>query len=110
MDVELLGGIPSITYGRWGFFVVGPFPPNPFQPLMIRILDGIPLLGSIFGGPPSYLSLFNAALILAIMVLPFITAISVDVFKTVPPVLKEAAYGVGCTTWEVVRNVVIPYT
>ena len=65
---------------------------------------------SIFGGPPSYLSLFNAALILAIMVLPFITAISVDVFKTVPPVLKEAAYGVGCTTWEVVRNVVIPYT
>ncbi len=67
-------------------------------------------MASIFGGPPSYLSLFNAALILAIMVLPFITAISVDVFKTVPPVLKEAAYGVGCTTWEVVRNVVIPYT
>ncbi len=65
---------------------------------------------SIFAGPPSYLSLFNAALILAIMVLPFITSISVDVFKTVPPVLKEAAYGVGCTNWEVVRNVVIPYT
>jgi phosphate transport system permease protein len=70
----------------------------------------VPVLGDIFGGPPSYLSLFNAALILAIMVLPFITAISVDVFKTVPPVLKEAAYGVGCTTWEVVRSVVIPYT
>jgi phosphate transport system permease protein len=70
----------------------------------------VPVLGSIFAGPPSYLSLFNAALILAIMVLPFITAISVDVFKTVPPVLKEAAYGIGCTTWEVVRNVVIPYT
>src|SRR6478736_5040305 len=70
----------------------------------------IAILGSIFAGPPSYLSLFNAALILAIMVLPFITAISVDVFNTVPPVLKEAAYGVGCTTWEVVRNVVIPYT
>ena len=68
------------------------------------------MLGTIFAGPPSYLSLFNAALILAIMVLPFITAISVDVFKTVPPMLKEAAYGVGCTTWEVVRNVVIPYT
>jgi phosphate transport system permease protein len=78
--------------------------------LMINLFDGIPVLGSIFGGPPSYLSLFNAALILAIMVLPFITAISVDVFKTVPPVLKEAAYGVGCTTWEVVRSVVIPYT
>ena len=77
---------------------------------MISIFDGVPVLGTIFAGPPSYLSLFNAALILAIMVLPFITAISVDVFKTVPPVLKEAAYGVGCTTWEVVRNVVIPYT
>src|SRR5258707_13727120 len=74
------------------------------------MFDGWPLFGTIFAGPPSYLSLFNAALILSIMVLPFITAISVDVFKTVPPVLKEAAYGVGCTTWEVVRNVVIPYT
>src|SRR6186997_3539418 len=108
--VELLAGIPSIIYGMWGFFVLGPFLANTFQPFMIRIFDGVPVLGAIFAGPPSYLSLFNAALILAIMVLPFITAISVDVFKTVPPVLKEAAYGVGCTTWEVVRNVVIPYT
>ena len=108
--VELLAGIPSIIYGMWGFFVLGPFLANTFQPFMIRIFDGVPILGDIFGGPPSYLSLFNAALILAIMVLPFITAISVDVFKTVPPVLKEAAYGVGCTTWEVVRSVVIPYT
>ncbi len=94
----------------WGFFVLGPFLAYTFQPFMISVFDGVPVLGTIFGGPPSYLSLFNAALILAIMVLPFITAISVDVFKTVPPVLKEAAYGVGCTTWEVVRNVVIPYT
>ena len=110
LAVELLAGIPSIIYGMWGFFVLGPFLANTFQPFMIRLFDGIPVLGAIFAGPPSYLSLFNAALILAIMVLPFITAISVDVFKTVPPVLKEAAYGVGCTTWEVVRNVVIPYT
>jgi phosphate transport system permease protein len=110
LAVELLAGIPSIIYGMWGFFVLGPFLANSFQPLMIRLFDGVPVLGAIFAGPPSYLSLFNAALILAIMVLPFITAISVDVFKTVPPVLKEAAYGVGCTTWEVVRNVVIPYT
>jgi len=108
--IELLAGIPSIIYGMWGFFVLGPFLAYTFQPFMIKLFDGIPILGSIFAGPPSYLSLFNAALILAIMVLPFITAISVDVFKTVPPVLKEAAYGVGCTTWEVVRNVVIPYT
>jgi phosphate transport system permease protein len=110
MAVELLAGIPSIIYGMWGFFILGPFLANYFQPAMIRIFAGVPVLGTIFGGPPSYLSLFNAALILAIMVLPFITAISVDVFKTVPPVLKEAAYGIGCTTWEVVRNVVIPYT
>jgi len=108
--IELLAGIPSIIYGMWGFFVLGPFLANNFQPFMISIFEGVPVLGAIFAGPPSYLSLFNAALILAIMVLPFITAISVDVFKTVPPVLKEAAYGVGCTTWEVVRNVVIPYT
>src|SRR5712675_3030918 len=108
--IELLAGIPSIIYGMWGFFVLGPFLAYTFQPFMIGLFGGVPVLGSIFGGPPSYLSLFNAALILAIMVLPFITAISVDVFKTVPPVLKEAAYGVGCTTWEVVRNVVIPYT
>jgi phosphate transport system permease protein len=110
LAVELLAGIPSIIYGMWGFFVLGPFLANTFQPFMISVFDGVPVLGTIFAGPPSYLSLFNAALILAIMVLPFITAISVDVFKTVPPVLKEAAYGVGCTTWEVVRNVVIPYT
>src|SRR4030088_2261931 len=110
LAVELLAGIPSIIYGMWGFFVLGPFLANSFQPFMIRLFDGVPVLGTIFAGPPSYLSLFNAALILAIMVLPFITAISVDVFKTVPPVLKEAAYGVGCTTWEVVRSVVIPYT
>ena len=110
MAIELLAGIPSIIYGMWGFFVLGPFLANHFQPFLINIFEGVPVLGTIFAGPPSYLSLFNASLILAIMVLPFITAISVDVFKTVPPVLKEAAYGVGCTTWEVVRNVVIPYT
>lgn len=110
MAVELLAGIPSIIYGMWGFFVLGPFLADHFQPFFIKLFDGVPVLGTIFSGPPSYLSLFNASLILAIMVLPFITSISVDVFKTVPPVLKEAAYGVGCTTWEVVKNVVIPYT
>jgi phosphate transport system permease protein len=88
--IEMLAGIPSIIYGMWGFFVLGPF-------LAERGLGG-------------NLSLLNASLILAIMVLPFITAISRDVFATVPPVLKEDAYGVGCTTWEVVRNVVVPYT
>jgi len=110
LAIELLAGIPSIIYGMWGFFVLGPFLAYTFQPLMISLCANIPVLQDIFAGPPSYLSLFNASLILAIMVLPFITSISVDVFKTVPPVLKEAAYGVGCTTWEVVRSVVIPYT
>jgi phosphate transport system permease protein len=108
--IELLAGIPSIIYGMWGFFVLGPFLAYTVQPIMIGLFAHVPVLNTVFAGPPSYLSLFNAALILAIMVLPFITAISVDVFKTVPPVLKEAAYGIGCTTWEVVKNVVIPYT
>jgi len=108
--IELLAGIPSIIYGIWGLFVFAPFLQYTFQPFMIKLFSGIPLLETIFAGPPSYLSLFNAALILAIMVLPFITAITRDVFQTVPPVLKEAAYGTGCTTWEVVRYVVLPFT
>ncbi len=110
LAIELLAGIPSIIYGMWGFFVLGPFLAERFQPFMIATFGQLPLIGGLFAGPPSQLSLFNASLILAIMVLPFITAISRDVFATVPPVLKEAAYGVGCTTWEVVRRVVIPYT
>ena len=108
--IELLAGIPSIIYGMWGFFVLAPFLADHFQPLLIATFEGVPVLGAIFGGPPSYLSLFNASVVLAIMILPFITAISRDVFMTVPPVLKESAYGIGCTTWEVVRSVVIPYT
>jgi phosphate transport system permease protein len=110
MAIELLAGIPSIIYGMWGFFVLGPFLANSFQPFVINAFSGIPVLRDVFAGPASNLSLFNASLILAIMVLPFITAISKDVFETVPPVLKEAAYGLGCTTWEVVKNVVIPHT
>jgi phosphate transport system permease protein len=108
--IELLAGIPSIIYGMWGFFVLAPFLTDRFQPFMISLFEGVPVLGGLFAGPPSYLSLFNASLVLAIMVLPFITAIARDVFATVPPMLKESAYGMGCTTWEVVRHVVIPYT
>jgi phosphate transport system permease protein len=108
--IELLAGIPSIIYGMWGFFVLGPFLANTVEPAVVDFFDGVPILGTIFAGPASNLSLFNASLVLAIMILPFITAISRDVFETVPTVLKEAAYGLGCTTWEVVRRVVIPYT
>lgn len=110
LAIELLAGIPSIIYGMWGFFVLGPFLSDVFQPLIISIFGNLPVVGTVFAGPPSQLSIFNASLVLAIMILPFITAISRDVFATVPPVLKEAAYGVGCTTWEVVRHVVLPYT
>lgn len=94
----------------WGFFVLGPFLASTVEPAIIAAFQDIPVLNSIFAPPASNLSLFNASLILAIMILPFITAISVDVFNTVPPVLKESAYGIGCTTWEVVKNIVLPFT
>jgi len=111
LAIELLAGIPSIIYGMWGFFVLGPFLANYIEPSIVAAVVNIPVLNSIFSGEMvSNLSLFNASLILAIMILPFITAIAVDVFSTVPPVLKEAAYGIGCTTWEVVNNVVLPFT
>ena len=108
--IELLAGIPSIIYGIWGLFVFAPFLQATVQPALIELFDGIPVLSTLFAGPPYGIGVFTAGLILAIMVLPFITAITRDVFLTVPPVLKEAAYGMGCTTWEVVRNVVLPFT
>jgi phosphate transport system permease protein len=108
--IELLAGIPSIIYGIWGLFVFAPFLQQTLQPFLIATFGDIPFLSAVFAGPPYGIGVLTAALILAIMVLPFITSITRDVFESVPPVLKEAAYGVGCTTWEVVRNVVIPYT
>ncbi len=108
--IELLAGIPSIIYGIWGLFVFAPFLQATVQPFLITVFGPIPGLNAVFAGPPYGIGVFTAGLILAIMVLPFITAITRDVFLTVPPVLKEAAYGVGCTTWEVVRKVVLPYT
>ena len=108
--VELLAGIPSIIYGMWGFFVLGPYLADTIEPRLIDLFENVPVLNMVFGGPASNLSLFNASLVLAIMILPFITSIARDVFATVPAVLKEAAYGAGCTTWEVVWNIVIPYT
>jgi phosphate transport system permease protein len=108
--IELLAGIPSIIYGIWGLFVFAPFVQQWVQPLLIWLFGPVPILSSVFAGPPYGIGTLTAGLILAIMVLPFITSISRDVFESVPPVLKEAAYGVGCTTWEVVRYVVLPYT
>jgi len=108
--IELLAGIPSIIYGIWGFFVLAPFLKEHVMPGIIWAFAPIPVLNTLFAGPGYAASLLTAALILAIMVLPFITAISRDVFSTVPPVLKEAAFGIGCTKWEVVKQIVIPYT
>jgi phosphate transport system permease protein len=108
--IELLAGIPSIIYGIWGLFVFAPFLQKYVQPFLIDAFANVPVLNSLFEGPPYGIGMLTAGLILAIMVLPFVTAISRDVFDAVPPVLKEAAYGVGCTTWEVFRNVILPYT
>src|SRR5262245_6017805 len=108
--VELLAGIPSIIYGIWGLFVFAPYLQGTLQPFLIRVFGDLPLLSSLFEGPPYGIGMLTASLILAIMVLPFITSISRDVFDAVPPVLKEAAYGVGCTRWEVVWHVVLPYS
>jgi len=107
--IELLAGIPSIIYGIWGLFVFAPFLQATLQPFLINTLGNVPVIGQLFSGPPYGIGILTAGLILTIMVLPFVTSISRDVFEAVPPVLKEAAYGVGCTTWEVVRYVVLPY-
>jgi phosphate transport system permease protein len=107
--IELLAGIPSIIYGIWGLFVLAPFLQVHVQPFLIDTFANIPVLNALFAGPPYGIGMLTAGLILAIMVLPFITSISRDVFDSVPPVLKEAAYGLGCSTWEVMRYVVLPY-
>ena len=107
--IELLAGIPSIIYGIWGLFVLAPFLQQTVQPALIDS-SASPGCSALFAGPPYGIGILTAGLILAIMVLPFMASISRDVFETVPPVLKEAAYGIGCTTWEVVRSVVLPYT
>ncbi|MGA9209045.1 MAG: phosphate ABC transporter permease subunit PstC [Terriglobales bacterium] len=107
--LELLAGVPSIIYGIWGLFIFAPFLQGTLQPFLIDTLGHVPGIAALFSGPPYGIGMLTAGLILAIMVLPFVTSISRDVFEAVPPVLKEAAYGVGCTTWEVVRYVVLPY-
>ncbi|MDE2364616.1 MAG: phosphate ABC transporter permease subunit PstC [Hyphomicrobiales bacterium] len=108
--IELLAGIPSIIYGIWGLFIFAPFLQAHVQPLIIAVTGPVPVLSTLFAGPPYGIGVLTAAFILAIMVLPFISSIARDVFDTVPPVLKEAAFGIGCTKWEVMRNVVLPYT
>lgn len=108
--IELLAGIPSIIYGIWGLFVFAPFLQQYVQPALIAVFGHIPVLNAVFAGPPYGIGILTAGIILGVMVLPFVSSVSRDVFETVPPVLKEAAYGIGCTTREVVRSVVIPHS
>jgi phosphate transport system permease protein len=107
--IELLAGIPSIIYGIWGLFIFAPWFQVHVQTPFVDAVADIPYLQDIFGGPPYGIGLFTAALILSIMILPFISSVTRDVFETVPPMLKEAAYGLGCTTWEVMWRVVLPF-
>jgi phosphate transport system permease protein len=107
--VELLAGIPSIIYGIWGLFIFAPWFQENLQPWIIDAFANVPVLQDLFAGPPYGIGMFTASLILSIMVLPFISAVTRDVFETVPAMQKEAAYGIGCTTWEVMWRVVLPF-
>jgi phosphate transport system permease protein len=108
--IELLAAIPSIIYGMWGLFVFAPLFQSYVQPVLIGAFGGMPGLNKLFEGPPIGIGMLTAGLILSIMVIPFIAAVMRDVFELVPPMLKESAYGLGATTWEVVWQLVLPYT
>src|SRR5690606_24412588 len=107
--VELLAAIPSIIYGMWGLFVFVPIFQQYVQPTLINVLGGMPFVGQVFQGAPFGIGLFTAGLVLSIMVIPEIASVMRDVFEVVPPMLKESAYGLGSTTWEVTWRVVLPY-
>lgn len=108
--IELLAAIPSIVYGMWGLLVFAPLFGQYVQPLLAVTLGNVPLIGALFQGPPIGIGLLCAGIILAIMIIPFISAVMRDVFEVTPTLLKESAFGLGATTWEVVWNVVLPHT
>ncbi len=108
--VELLAAVPSIIYGMWGFAVLVPFMATYVEPPLIDNLGDLPVIGDLFSGAPFGTGIFTASVVLAIMIIPFISATMRDVFLTVPAVYKESAYGLGSTTWEVMRSIVLPYT
>ena len=108
--IELLAAVPSIVYGMWGLLVFGPILATYVQQPLQGAFAGVPVLGALFSGPPVGIGILSAGIILAIMVIPFIAAVMRDVFETTPALLKESAYGLGSTTWEVVSKVVLPYT
>lgn len=109
-SVELLAGVPSIIYGMWGLFVFAPFFADHVQPLLQNTLGNVPVIGELFQGPMMGLGLLTGGIILSIMIIPFIASVMRDVFETCPAVLKESAYALGCTKWEVMRKIVLPYT
>lgn len=108
--IELLAAIPSIVYGMWGLLVFAPLLAQYVQQPLQAAFGGVPVLGALFSGPPVGIGILSAGIILAIMIIPFIAAVMRDVFEVTPPLLKESAYGVGATTWEVVSRIVLPYT
>jgi phosphate transport system permease protein len=108
--IELLAAVPSIIFGIWGLFVLAPILQRHVQPWLIAHIGPVPGIGALFQGPPFGIGVLSAGLVLAIMVLPFIAAVMRDVFETVPDVLKESGYALGATTWEVIWNVVVPYS
>ncbi|MBS1217934.1 MAG: phosphate transporter inner rane subunit PstC [Proteobacteria bacterium] len=108
--IELLAAVPSIIYGMFGLFIFAPLFAEYGQPALQSTLGQMPLIGPLFGGAMNGIGILAAGMILAFMILPFIAAVMRDVFEIVPPILRESAYGVGCTTWEVVRHIVLPYT
>ena len=108
--IELLAAVPSIIYGMFGLFVFAPIFADFIQTPLQQVLGGMPLVGWLFGGAVNGMGILAAGIVLAFMILPYIAAVMRDVFEIVPPILRESAYGLGCTTWEVVRKVVLPYT
>mgnify|MGYP003343465727 FL=1 len=108
--IELLAGVPSIIYGMWGLFVFAPLFADHVQPLLQNTLGEVPVFGQLFQGPMMGIGMLTAGLILSVMIIPFIASVMRDVFETCPGVLKESAYALGCTRWEVVRHIVLPYT
>ncbi|HPL79579.1 MAG: phosphate ABC transporter permease subunit PstC [Burkholderiaceae bacterium] len=108
--IELLAAVPSIVYGMWGLLVFGPILATFVQKPLQALFGGVPVLGALVSGPPVGIGILSAGIILAIMIIPFIAAVMRDVFEVTPPLLKESAYGLGATTWEVVSTIVLPYT
>ncbi|MDR5610089.1 MULTISPECIES: phosphate ABC transporter permease PstC [unclassified Arsenophonus] len=108
--IELLAAIPSIVYGMWGLFVFAPLFATYFQEPIGNVLAGIPIIGELFSGPALGIGILAAGVILAIMIIPYIASVMRDVFEQTPVMMKESAYGIGCTTWEVIWHIVLPYT